>query len=299
MLGFQKQKAGIGSNMMQSYVERQLGSIHGASAPAMSNYKEKIVSFLLGAVAITLLPYFHIGIFHLKFWVPDKAPVMKNNCTCSCFDTVMRGEYENPGRTRYKHIYFNATWQTFRIWMFTIVFVLLAYESIKYIIPLVRKRKFRTSMFVLNLVNIYPHYYSWWSYFSYYNEDFYRYFKHHMWFTVTEMITTCIVLNLTDIKNEIVSWKILAIVSINVMHILVGGMDQFISDVIYGQGANFHKARNIALMIPDVMHVVVPLWELFRFAKRKDLRINELCYKEELSACFVFVCLGTLMGRLL
>lgn len=66
-----------------------------------------------------------------------------------------------------------------------------------------------------------------------------------MWFTVTEIITTCIVLNLCDKRNEIISWKILAIVSINVMHILVGGMDQFISDVIYGQGAAFHKARNI------------------------------------------------------
>lgn len=59
------------------------------------------------------------------------------------------------------------------------------------------------------------------------------------------MITTCLVLNLSDIRNDIVSWKILAITSINVMHILVGGMDQFIADVIYGQGRNFHKARNI------------------------------------------------------
>jgi len=52
-------------------------------------------------------------------------------------------------------------------------------------------------------------------------------------------------------------------------------------------------------MIPDVLHVVIPLYELFRFAKRKDLRINELCYKEELFGCFVFISLGTLVGRLL
>ena len=65
-----------------------------------------------------------------------------------------------------------------------------------------------------------------------------------MWFTITEIIVTCIVLNLCNIRNEII-WKILAIVSINVMHILDLGMDQFISDVIYGHGRMFHKARNI------------------------------------------------------
>ncbi|KAH3804163.1 hypothetical protein DPMN_132445 [Dreissena polymorpha] len=64
----------------------------------------------------------------------------------------------------------------------------------------------------------YLHYFSWWSYFSYHNEDFYTYFKHHLWLTITEKITTCLVLNL---------W----------------GMDHFIADVMYGQGRNFHKAR--------------------------------------------------------
>jgi hypothetical protein len=46
----------------------------------------------------------------------------------------------------------------------------------------------RRSMFVLFLINLYPHYYSWWSYLSYYNEDFYDYYKHHMLFTITEII---------------------------------------------------------------------------------------------------------------
>ena len=114
------------------------------------------------------------------------------------------GSYENPGKIPYKHIYFNATWQTSRIWLFTVVFILLAYESIRYIVPLVKSRHLRHSMFFLYIINLYPHYYSWWSYFSYYNEDFYNYFKHHMLFTVTEIIATCIVLNLCDSRNEII-----------------------------------------------------------------------------------------------
>ncbi|XP_060606236.1 uncharacterized protein LOC132758573 [Ruditapes philippinarum] len=299
MYGFSKQKSGIGSNMIQNYMEKQMSTLHSSSSQSVTNYKDKVISFLMGALVLVLLPYFHIGIYHLKIWVPDKPRIAKNNCTCDCFDTVFRGQYENPGTTRYKHIYFNATWQTFRIWILTVVFILMAYESIKYVIPLVRRNKVRMSMFALYVLNIYPHYYSWWSYFSYYNEDFYRYFKHHMWFTITEVITTCIVLNLCDKRNEIVSWKILAIISINLMHICVGGMDQFISDVIFGQGANFHKARNIALMIPDCMHVIIPAWELYTFAKRKELKINEICYKEEIFLCVIFVSMGTLVGRLL
>lgn len=299
MVYFNKDRSGVGSNMIQSYMESRLQGLHDTSSASVSNYKDKVLSFIVGALTIILLPYVHLGLFHMVLWTPNKPKVNRRNCTCTCFDTIFRGAYENPGTTTYKHIYFNSTWQTFRIWIFTILFILLAYESIKYVIPLVRKRNVRQTMFALYILNLYPHYYSWWSYFSYYNEDFYMYFKHHMWFTVTEMITTCLVLNLTDIRNEVISWKILAIVSINVMHIFVGGMDQFISDVIYGKGRMFHKARNVGLMIPDVLHVVIPLWELYKFAKRKELKINEICYKEEIFLCVIFVTMGTFIGRLL
>lgn len=289
----------LGSNMMQDYLERRMMMLHASSSQSVANYKEKVLAFFIGALTIITLPYLHIGIYHLKIWVPDKPRIQKNNCTCSCFDTVFRGAYENPGMTRYKHVYFNATWQTFRIWIFTVIFVLMAYESIKYLMSLIRKRSVRKSMLLLYILNIYPHYYSWWSYFSYYNEDFYYYFKHHMWFTVTEVISTCIVLNLCDKHNEIVSWKMLSVISINIMHIVVGAMDQFISDVVYGKGASFHKARNIALMLPDCLHVIIPLWELYILAKKREVKIYQICYREELITCFFVISFGILLGELL
>jgi len=61
MIPYFKQRPGMGSNMMQSYMERQLGSIHDASAPAWSNYKDKIIAFLSGAFVLIVLPYIHIG----------------------------------------------------------------------------------------------------------------------------------------------------------------------------------------------------------------------------------------------
>lgn len=135
------------------------------------------------------------------------------------------GFYENLGVILYKYVYFNVIWQTFRIWIFIVVFILLVYESIRYLILLMRRRKLRISMFCLYLVNLYFYYYFWWFYFSYYNEDFYNYFKYYFMFIVTEIIVICIVLNFCDRKNEVVSWKVLVIVSINLMYILVSGLD--------------------------------------------------------------------------
>ena len=32
-----------------------------------------------------------LGIFYSKMWVPNKQPVNRNECTCSCWDTVFKG----------------------------------------------------------------------------------------------------------------------------------------------------------------------------------------------------------------
>jgi len=53
------------------------------------------------------------------------------------------------------------------------------------------------------------------------------------------------------------------------------------------------------LMIPDTLHVLIPLWELYKYARRKELKMYEVCYKEEISMCFVLITLGTLIGRLI
>lgn len=296
---FNKSKPAPGANMMQSYMERRLTDLHYKSGPSVQNYKDKVIAFVIGTVIIALLPYLHIGIFYLKIWVPGKPKVDRKKCRCSCFDTVFRGEYEDPGQVTYKHVYFNATWETSRIWIFTVIFMLLAYESIKYLIPLIREKKLRKSMFVLYLVNLYPHYYSWWSYFSYYNEDFYRYYYHHLYFTVTELIATCMVLHLCDNRNKIVSWKIFVILGINSMHMIVAGIDQFVTHVIVGRSAKFQSARDIGLMVPDLLHIIIPVIELVLMAKNESLTISELCYKEEVLLCVLFIFMGTVFGRIL
>ena len=58
---FSKTRGGVGSNMMQSYVENRLQGLHDTSRASVSNYKDKVISFFVGALTIILLPYIHLG----------------------------------------------------------------------------------------------------------------------------------------------------------------------------------------------------------------------------------------------
>uniref|UniRef100_A0A0B6ZY17 Uncharacterized protein n=2 Tax=Arion vulgaris TaxID=1028688 RepID=A0A0B6ZY17_9EUPU len=282
---------------MQDYVERRLTEVHYSAV----DYKfcDKFIAIVIAATLIVLMPYLHIGVFYLKIWVPDKPPVDRRGCTCSCFDTVFRGRYEMPGLVTYKHVYFNATSNTLKIWVVTALFFILFYESIKYLVSVYRTSSFRKSWLALYIINLYPHYYSWWSFFSYYNEEFYTFFSHHMFFCVTEILTTAIVLNQCNKKNEAKAWKMMAILAINLVHIIVSGSDQFIAHVLEGRGTNFQNARNLGLMIPDIFHIVIPGYEFYKFVKYNELKFSELCYKEEILFFIMFVSLGTFFGRIL
>ena len=58
---------------------------------------------------------------------------------------------------------------------------------------------------------IYPHYYAWWAYVNYYNDDYYAQFWHQLFFTVTELISTVIVLSLVNSKTPVTPRKVLIV----------------------------------------------------------------------------------------
>lgn len=102
-----------------------------------------------------------------------------------------------------------------------------------------------------------------------------------------------------SLTSQVKAWKMMVILSINLVHIIVSGSDQFIAHVLQGYGTGFQNARNIGLMIPDVFHIVIPCYEFYRFVKHNDLRMAELCYKEEIILFLMFITLGTFFGRIL
>lgn len=110
--------------------------------------------------------------------------VDKRFCSCSCWDTVFKATYES-GIASYKNFYFNATVNTLKIWLLIVVGIISLYECIKYLTKLFISRKLRYSMAFLFTLSIFSHYYAWWSYLNYLNDDFYSQWNHQTFFTVS------------------------------------------------------------------------------------------------------------------
>lgn len=110
--------------------------------------------------------------------------VDKRFCSCSCWDTVFKATYES-GIASYKNFYFNATSNTLQIWILVVVFIISLYESMKYLIKLCISRQLRYSMAFLFCLSIFSHYYAFWAYTNYLNDDFYSQWNHQTFFTVS------------------------------------------------------------------------------------------------------------------
>lgn len=210
------------------------------------------------------------------------------------------GSYEMVGSTRYKHVYFNTTGASFKIWILTICFVIMTYECVKYLVPLLRGGQVRWGMFVLCLVNIFPLYYSYWTFFNYYNDGFFNYFYHQMFFTLTEMASAGVVLHLCNVANEINSGKIFFAVAVSTAHVLLSGLDQFVVNVFLGQGRNYQLARDFGLMTPDLLHITVLLCALhIDVSKKRGSTSWRLCTRKVLVKFVLLVGLLMFVGRVI
>lgn len=107
-----------------------------------------------------IIPVIHMIIFS-NLWKQYNRKIDRKTCSCSCWDTVFKGNYE-AGISGYKHMYFNATEQSAKIWLLTVLFVIISYESLKYLLQLLVRKELRYSMFILFASVVYSHYYSFW-----------------------------------------------------------------------------------------------------------------------------------------
>ncbi len=137
-------------------------------------------------------------------------------------------------------------------------------------------------MCVLFLSVLFPHYYAWWAYFNYVNDDYFAQLVHQFFFTATELISTVVVIDLVDKeKSNVTPRKILIIISIAILHILASGWDQFVENVLRGEGQMHQVLRDLGFMIPDVLHVVLSWHELKDLAARRRLPPSHLIRTED------------------
>ncbi|XP_055377263.1 uncharacterized protein LOC129609323 [Condylostylus longicornis] len=231
----------------------------------------KWVPPIIGSLAPALIPPAHIVVLWY-FWQNYSRYVDKRFCSCSCWDTVFKGPYES-GIASYKHMYFNATQNTLKIWILSVFCIIVLYESVKKLTKLLLQRRARHSMIFLFTLSLYSHYYSWWSFVNYYNDDFFNQWNHQMVFTITELISTATVIYLVNKDTPLSPRAILCIVGISILHIAAGSVDQFIHNVILGEGYSHQVIRDVSLMTPDVMHLCIPVW-LFRQTRKEAFTVR-------------------------
>ena len=133
-------------------------------------------------------------------------------------------------------MYFNATTNTFKIWTAIVIGIITFYEVVKHLTWLAFHNRLRFSMMVLFLTAIFSHYYTWWVYINYWNDEFYSQWYHQLFFSITELISTFLVIHLADNKNSVTHRKAFGIAAIAILHIVAGGWDQFIANVFRGEG---------------------------------------------------------------
>lgn len=206
------------------------------------------------------------------------------------------GSYENPRKTGYKHMYFNATFEMLIIWILTLVTIILAYESFKRLLNLYSTGNLRWRMLILFLLDIYPNYYSYWSYFNYTNDGFYAQVYHQLFFTTTELVSTWNVFRLCSKDTKMESGSVMCIVAISIIHILLGGVDQFFVQLILWKEKTFQRARNIGFVLPDILHVILTIQEM---AKENRISWTQTFTRNELKFGLIFVISGFVLGKVI
>ncbi|TRY68245.1 hypothetical protein TCAL_05104 [Tigriopus californicus] len=253
-------------------------------------------SLLAGMIPI-LIPALQFG-FIFRLWDQYNKPVNRMHCQNSCWDTVFKAGYET-GVGSYKHVYFNATSNALMMWSLTVLCVIGLYEGIRKVFMSLYHGTARPRMVILFLSVVFPHYYAWWAYFNYYNDDYFDQFWHQLFFTVTEMASTLTVLSLIDKSSVVTPRKTLVIISIAVLHIVASGWDQFVENVLRQEGMLHQILRDLGFMIPDLLHMWIPWLELRDMAQRRRVPPSHLIKTEDFIGATVFVALAWMICLLI
>uniref|UniRef100_A0A1I8G9G7 TLC domain-containing protein n=1 Tax=Macrostomum lignano TaxID=282301 RepID=A0A1I8G9G7_9PLAT len=242
------------------------------------NFKLRLAAATLGhtgptlvamATAITLLcgipAVQHIATRHLF----AKTEVDFATCAgCACWDTISVGSRETPGQHAYHSVYWNSNGCTLAMYCLTVLQALLCYKAVESLTCIVMRHglsKLRPAFVCLTLLNIYPNYYSWWSYLMYLNEKtpMYSLIRHHMYFYASELIVAALVLHLCNVESAINRVKLSIVFCLAASHLVSGFADHYLFDpasaaVRASRLASFmHHSRNAGLMLPDLAHVLV------------------------------------------
>jgi len=109
-------------------------------------------------------------------------------------------------------------------------------------------------------------------------------------FSVTEIISTALVLQECNNDRSSSPRRLLAVLVIAAAHVLAAGRDQFVDNVLLGLGAGHQRARDIGFMAVDLLHLAVPYFKL-RSLRSVSVRWRDVTSVDELTLAIVCVVL--------
>jgi hypothetical protein len=164
------------------------------------------------------------------------------------------------------------------MWTLTVVALIGIYESFKRIVGLLLERKLRGTMGFLFLSSLHSNYFAWWVTWNYWNDDFYAQWSHQLFFTLTELLTTVSVFQFLDRRKPISPIPMLIVANIALFHILTSSRDQFIRNVILGEGRLNQVPRDLLLMTSDLLYLSVSLYELRLYGRSRGKTLRAVLF---------------------
>ncbi|KAG8235954.1 hypothetical protein J437_LFUL016276 [Ladona fulva] len=201
-------------------------------------------------------------------------------------------------------MYFNATDNGCKMWILTVLAVLSLYESVKRLVRLALLGRLRLIMAFLFLLSLFSHYYSWWGFINYWNDEFYTQWYHQLFFTITELFSTVIILYLANMDNFVSLRAALLVSGVGFLHSIAASYDQFIVNVVQGKGQAHQVVRDVCLMVPDLFQFILPLMMIFRASLKKRHSISGYAtaigeHMSELVALAMLIFIGIIIILLL
>ena len=223
-----------------------------------SSQVKSILLYILSTIVATLI--ISIGLvtstqvsgYHLQ---NVYFPVVKNACTCACWDGFFRGIHSRGG---YKLFYFN-----YEQHIIIILCILLFYGDLlrQTLLNMVLKRQI---ILVLLIPSIYSNFYGIWSIINYINDrDYNRMLKSQIYFSATELLASYLFYQclITRNRTEIPTWFIYLLCTISSLHIFLA----------FGELNVDRLGRNIILILSDLISLA---WIITTCMKTPRVRPN-------------------------
>jgi len=241
-----------------------------------SSFKKSTSKLIISLTTITIFVYLISNIITSQINMCNQSPYVPNRetCNCSCWDRVVKGCYfRNIFDTEYKHIYINATSQSFQIVLLTILYFTLLIRILDSIVyNVIFKFHSLDYLALLPIVaNIYPIFYGFWVHINYINDEFLDLVGSQVFFNITETVVVLSLLPFISDKGKLyMDWKkiiYLITFSIAVVHILLTSRNGLKNAV---EGILLLITRDFFLIFGDIVTINCSLIVFWRHRKNMN-----------------------------